>query len=54
MLISWCHLFTISPESQKNVTNVTRRVQLVEQELLTLPEHMRSPAVFIQDHVVQS
>ena len=29
------------------VTRITRRVPLVEQELLTLPEHMSSPPVFI-------
>jgi hypothetical protein len=28
------------------VTRLTRRVPLVEQELLTLPEHLRSPPVF--------
>ena len=28
------------------VTRVTRRLPLVEQELLTLPEHMSSPPVF--------
>jgi hypothetical protein len=28
------------------VTSLTRRVQLVEQELLTLPEHLSSPPVF--------
>jgi hypothetical protein len=28
------------------VTKLTRRVPLVEQELLTLPEHLRSPPVF--------
>ena len=28
------------------VTRLTRRVSLVEQELLTLPEHMSSPPVF--------
>jgi hypothetical protein len=27
------------------VTRLTRRVSLVEQELLTLPEHMSSPPV---------
>jgi len=28
------------------VTRLTRRVPLVEQELLTLPEHLSSPTVF--------
>ena len=36
------------------VTRVTRRVALVEQELLTLPEYLRSPAVISRGHVVQS
>jgi hypothetical protein len=29
------------------VTRLTRRVPLVEQELLTLPEHMSSPPVLV-------
>ena len=29
------------------ITRVTRRVSLVEQELLTLPEHLSSPPVFL-------
>ena len=28
------------------VTRITRRVSLVEQELLTIPEHLSSPPVF--------
>ena len=28
------------------VTRLTRRVSLVEQELLTLPEHLSSPSLF--------
>jgi len=33
---------------------LTRRVSLVEQELLTLPEHLSSPPVFSRDHVTRS
>ena len=33
---------------------VTRRVALVEQELLILPEHVKSPPVFSGIHVVES
>ena len=33
------------------ITRLTRRVQLVEQELLTLPEHLRSPPAFSGVHV---
>ena len=36
------------------VTRVTRRVPLVEQELLTLPEHMNSPPVFSGVRVARS
>jgi len=36
------------------VTRLTRRVPLVEQELLTLPEHMSSPAVFSWVRVTRS
>ena len=36
------------------VTRLTRQVQLVEQELLTLPEHMSSPPVFSGVCVTQS
>jgi hypothetical protein len=34
------------------VTRLTRRVPLVEQELLTLPEHLSSPPVFSGVRVV--
>ena len=36
------------------VTRLTRRVPLVEQELLTLPEHMSSPPIFSAVHVTRS
>jgi hypothetical protein len=36
------------------VTRLTRRVPLVEQELLTLPEHMSSPLVFSEVRVTRS
>ena len=36
------------------VTRVTRRVPLVEQELLNIPEHLRSPPVFGQVYVARS
>jgi hypothetical protein len=36
------------------VTRLTRRVPLVEQELLTLPEHMSSPPVFSGVRVTRS
>jgi len=36
------------------VTRLTRRVSLVEQELLTLPEHMNSPHVFSAVRVTRS
>ena len=36
------------------VTRLTRRVSLVEQELLTLPEHLSSPLVFSGLRVTQS
>ena len=36
------------------VTRVTRQVLLVEQELLALPEHMRSPWIFSGVLVAQS
>jgi branched-subunit amino acid transport protein len=36
------------------VTRLTRRVSLVEQELLTLPEHLCSLPVFIGVHVIRS
>jgi hypothetical protein len=36
------------------VTRVTRQVLLVEQELLALPEHMRSPWIFSGVRVAQS
>jgi hypothetical protein len=36
------------------VTRLIRRVSLVEQELLTLPEHMSSPPVFSGVLVTQS
>jgi hypothetical protein len=35
-------------------TRLTRRVPLVEQELLTLPEHMCSPPVFSEVRVTRS
>ena len=36
------------------VTRLTRRVSLVEQELLTLPEHLSSPSVFSGVRVTRS
>ena len=36
------------------VTRLTRRVPLVEQELLTLPEHLSSPTVFTGVRVTRS
>ena len=36
------------------VTRLTRRVSLVEQELFTLPEHLRSPTVFSGVRVTRS
>ena len=36
------------------VTRLTRRVPLVEQKLLALPEHMSSPPVFSGVHVIRS
>ena len=36
------------------VTRLTRRVPLVEQELLTLPEHLSSPPVFSGVRVTRS
>ena len=36
------------------VTRLTRRMSLVEQELPTLPEHLRSPPVFIGVRVTRS
>jgi hypothetical protein len=36
------------------VTRLTRRVSLVEQELLTLPEHQNSPSVFSGVHVTRA
>jgi hypothetical protein len=36
------------------VTRLTRRVSLVEQELLTLPEHLSSPSVFSRIRVSRS
>jgi len=36
------------------VTRLTRRVPLMEQELLTLPEHLRSPPVFRGVRVTRS
>ena len=35
-------------------TRLTRRVSLVEQELLTIPEHMSSPPVFSGVRVTRS
>ena len=37
----------------KFVTKVTRRVAHVEQELITFPEHLRSPLVFIEVRVAR-
>ena len=36
------------------ITRLTRRVPLVEQELLTLPEHLSSPLVFSEVRVTRS
>jgi hypothetical protein len=36
------------------VTRLTRRVSLVEQELLTLPEHLSSPPVFSGARITRS
>jgi hypothetical protein len=36
------------------VTRLTRRVPVVEQDLLTLPEHMSSPPVFRGVRVIRS
>ena len=36
------------------VTRLTRLVPLVDQELLTLPEHLSSPSVFSEFHVTRS
>jgi hypothetical protein len=36
------------------VTRLTRRMPLVEQELLTLPEHLRSPPVFSGVRITRS
>ena len=37
-----------------NTSRLTRRMQLVEQELLTLPEHLNSPPVFSGVRVTRS
>jgi hypothetical protein len=36
------------------LSRLTRRVSLVEQELLTLPEHLNSPTVFSEIHCIRS
>ena len=41
-------------DGQLFVTRVTRRVPLVEQELLTHPKHLRSPQVFSGVRVARS
>jgi hypothetical protein len=38
----------------QSVTRVTRHVPIVEQELLTLPEHLSSPPVFSGVRVTRS
>jgi len=67
-MISWkmmdCEKFTIVPTLSlciftarlisRFVTRVTQRVPLVEQELLTLLEHMSSPPVFSGVHITRS
>jgi len=39
----WHHMDTLLNGRSDEITRLTRRVPLVEQELLTLPEHLRSP-----------
>jgi hypothetical protein len=39
---------------QHSKVGLTQRVQLMEQELLTIPEHLGSPLVFCEDRVAQS
>jgi hypothetical protein len=41
-------------ENYQSWVRLTRRVPLVEQELLTLPEHINSPPVFSGVHVTRS
>ena len=38
--------FPVLSSFTRSITRLTRRVPLVEQELLTLPEHLNSPPVF--------
>jgi hypothetical protein len=45
MYIFYCPVMAVL-ESFRFVTRLKRRVPLVEQELLTLPEHMSSPRLF--------
>ena len=40
------HYFLLSMQNTHLYYSCTRRAQLVEQELLTLPEHLSSPLVF--------
>ena len=56
-LIKIANLFIPSKQNNKQASNqyrLTRRVSLMEQELLTFPEHLSSPPVFSGVRVTQS
>ena len=46
--------FPVLSSFTRSITRLTRRVPLVEQELLTLPEHLNSPPVFSGFRVTRS
>ena len=54
LVVSTSRFFPHSRHITGFVTRLTRRMSLVEQELPTLPEHLRSPPVFIGVRVTRS
>ena len=54
VVVSICGPFPHAWLSTEFVTSVTRRVPLVEQELLTLPEHLSSPLIVSRVRAVWS
>jgi len=54
LVVSTSQSFSHSWLITRFVTRLTRRVPLVEQELLTLPEHLSSPLVFSGVRVTRS
>ena len=54
MITGFIPLYMVYENKDDHITRLTRRVLPVEQELLSIPEHLRSTPVFSGVHVTRS